>query len=54
MPVFVARLQKYVEYTRAFHLMERLLFCEGVTNKKTHFKSHVLASPIQLPATAMA
>ena len=31
-----------------------LFFCEGGTNKKTHFKSHVLASPIQLPATAMA
>ena len=53
-PVLVARLQKYVEYTRAFHLLERLLFCEGGTNKKTHFKSHVLASPVQLPTTAMA
>ena len=52
--ILVARLQKYVEYTRAFHLLERLLFCEGVTNKKTHFKSYVLASPIQLPTTAMA
>jgi len=30
------------------------LFCEGVTNKKTHFKSHVLASPVQLTTTAMA
>jgi len=37
MPVLVARLQKYVEYTRAFHLLERSFFCEGVTNKKTHF-----------------
>ena len=27
---------------RALDLLERLLFCEGVTNKKTHFKSHVL------------
>ena len=26
----------------------------GYTNKKTHFKSYVLASPVQLPATAMA
>ena len=26
----------------------------GGTNKKTHFKSHVLASPVQLPTTAMA
>jgi len=43
-----------MKYTRAFHLLERRLFCEGGTNKKTHFKSHVLASPIQLPATAMA
>ena len=32
----------------------RSFFCEGVTNKKTHFKSHVLASPIQLLTTAMA
>ena len=24
------------------------------TNKKTHFKSHVLASPVQLSTTAMA
>ena len=31
-----------------------LFFCEGGTNKKTHFKYHVLALPIQLPATAMA
>ncbi len=30
---------------RALDFLERLLFCEGVTNKKTHFKSHVLASP---------
>jgi hypothetical protein len=50
----LAKLQKYVEYTRAFHLLERSFFCEGGTNKKTHFKSHVLASPVQLPATAMA
>jgi len=50
----LARLQKYVEYTRAFHLLERSFFCEGGTNKKTHFKSHVLASPVQLPTTAMA
>jgi len=28
----LARLQKYMEYTRAFHLLERLLFCEGGTN----------------------
>ena len=33
----IPRLQKYVEYMRAFHLLERLLFYEGVTNKKTHF-----------------
>jgi len=52
--VLVARLQKYVEYTRAFHYLERLLFCEGGTNKKTHFKSYVLASPLQLSTTAMA
>jgi len=52
--VLISRLQKYMEYTRAFHLLERLLFCEGGTNKKTHFKSHVLASPVQLPTTAMA
>ena len=38
-----------MEYTRAFHLLERSFFCEGGTNKKTHFKSHVLASPVQLP-----
>jgi len=31
-----------------------LFFCEGVANKKTHFKSHVLASPVQLITTAMA
>jgi len=31
-----------------------LFFCEGGTNKKTHFKSHVLASPVQLATTAMA
>jgi len=36
-PVLIARLQKYVEYTRAFHLLERSFFCEGGTNKKTHF-----------------
>ncbi len=35
----LARSQKYVEYTRAFHYLERFLFCEGGTNKKTHFKS---------------
>ena len=29
-------------------------YCEGVTNKKSHFKSHVLASPGQLPTMAMA
>jgi len=29
-------------------------FCEGVTNKKTHFNSHVLALPIQFATTAMA
>ena len=29
-------------------------FCEGGANKKTHFKSYVLASPVQLPTTAMA
>jgi len=23
------KIAKYVEYTRAFHLLERLLFCEG-------------------------
>ena len=39
---------------RAFHLLERLLFYEGITNKKTHFKSYVLASPVQLATTAMA
>jgi len=27
---------------------------QGGTNKKTHFKSHVLASPVQFPATATA
>ena len=43
-----------MKYTRAFHLLGRLLFCEGVTNKKTLFKSYVLASPVQLPTTAMA
>jgi len=43
-----------VEYTRAFHLLERSFFCEGVTNKKTHFKSHVLASPVKLATTTMA
>ena len=53
-PVLVARSQKYVEYTRAFHLLERSFFCEGVTNKKTHFKSHVLASPVKIPTKAMA
>ena len=26
----------------------------GGTNKKTHFKSHVLASPVQLATTSMA
>ena len=26
-----------MKYTRAFHLLERSFFCEGVTNKKTHF-----------------
>ena len=31
-----------------------LFICEGGTNKKAHFKSHVLASPVQLPTTAMA
>ena len=46
--MMVARLQKYLEYMREFYLLERLLFCEGGTNKKTHFKSHVLASPVQL------
>ena len=39
---------------RAFHRLERLLFYEGVTNKKTHFKSYVLASPVQHATTAMA
>ena len=29
-PVLIARLQKYVEYTRALHLLERSFFCEGV------------------------
>jgi len=29
-------------------------FGEGGTNKKTHFKSHVLASPVQLLTTATA
>ena len=29
----IARLQKYVEYTRAFHLLDRLLFCEGAQIK---------------------
>jgi len=53
-PVLIARSQKYMEYTRAFHLLERSFFCEGGTNKKTHFKSHVLASPIQLATAAMA
>ena len=48
------KITKYMEYMRAFHLLERLLFCEGGTNKKTHFKSHVLASPVQLATTAMA
>ena len=28
MPVLVARSQKYMEYTRAFHLLERSFFCE--------------------------
>ena len=50
----LARSQKYMEYTQAFHLLERSFFCEGGTNKKTHFKSHVLASPVQLATTAMA
>ena len=31
-----------------------LFFFEGGANKKKHFKSHVLASPVQLPTTAMA
>jgi len=32
-----------------------LFFMRGRgTNKKTHFKSHVLASPVQLPTTVMA
>jgi len=48
---FDTKIAKYVEHMRAFHLLERLLFCEGVTNKKTHFKSHVLASPVQLATT---
>ena len=29
-------------------------FCAGGTNKKTHFKSHILASPVKIPTTAMA
>jgi len=43
-----------MKYTRAFHLLERSFFFEGGTNIKSHFKSHVLASPVQLPTTAMA
>jgi len=30
----LARLQKYVEYTRAFHLLERPFFARGVQIKK--------------------
>jgi hypothetical protein len=53
--ILISRLQKYVEYMRAFHLLERSFFCEGGgANKKTHFKSHVLASPVQLATKAMA
>jgi hypothetical protein len=54
MSLLVAISRKCIDNTRAFHLMERSFFCEGGTNKKMHFKSHVLASPIQLPTTAMA
>ena len=52
--VLIPRSRKYMEYTRAFHLLERSFFCEGVTNKKMYFKSHVLASPVQHATTAMA
>ena len=30
-----------MKYTRAFHLLERSFFCEGGTNKKTHFRFRV-------------
>jgi len=43
MPVLVARSQKYVEYSQAFHLLERSFFCEGVTNKTMGYEIILIA-----------